>query len=155
MKVTVNPVADISELLEWRAEVIEKVFGIFPTLAMMEANRSYYSRHLADGTHIAVVAEADGIQAGCGAICITEELPSPENLSGLCAYLMNIYVREAYRGHGIGHSVVCWLVGKARELGCDKIYLETTDTARSLYRSIGFDELPDMMRYADIFNSQP
>ncbi len=28
---------------------------------------------------------------------IIEELPSPDNPSGKCAYLMNIYVREAFR----------------------------------------------------------
>ena len=28
---------------------------------------------------------------GCGGICYQSELPSPENLSGINGYLMNIY----------------------------------------------------------------
>ena len=67
---------------------------------------------------------------------------------------MNVYVEQEYRGQGIGHSLVRWLVEKAQEAGCDKIYLETTDNARSLYINIGFKELPGIMKYADIQDSE-
>lgn len=143
-------ITDVDTLVLWRREVIGEVFGAEPSEALTEANRRYYLRHIADGSHVAVIARADGLDAGCGAICLTDELPSPDNPSGRCAYVMNIYVREAFRGHGIGHEIVRRLVELAREAGCDKIYLETTPAARSLYKSIGFDDLPGMMKYADI-----
>ena len=139
--------------MHWRREVIENVFGTEPSKRLMVANRQYYRRHIADGTHIAVVASTDDTDAGCGAICLTEELPSPDNPSGRCACLMNIYVREEFRNRGVAHAIVRWLVNKARQLGCDKIYLETTDMAQPLYRSIGFNDLPGTMKYADIQNS--
>lgn len=152
--VTFRQVIIIPTLLHWRNEVIENVFGAAPSRSLLAANRRYYQRHIADGSHIAIVAVADGADVGCGAICLSEELPSPDNPSGRCAYLMNIYVRRQHRGHGIGHAIVRWLVTKARELGCDKIYLETTDGARSLYKSIGFEELHGIMKYADIQNRE-
>lgn len=139
--------------MHWRREVIENVFGTEPSKRLMVANRQYYRRHIADGTHIAIVASTDDTDAGCGAICLTEELPSPDNPSGRCACLMNIYVREEFRNRGVAHAIVRWLVNKARQLGCDKIYLETTDMAQPLYRSIGFNDLPGTMKYADIQNS--
>lgn len=139
--------------MHWRREVIENVFGTEPSKRLMVANRQYYRRHIADGTHIAVVASTDDTDAGCGAICLTEELPSPDNPSGRCAYLMNIYVREEFRNSGVAHAIVRWLVNKARQLGCDKIYLETTDMVQPLYKSIGFNDLPGTMKYADIQNS--
>lgn len=139
--------------MHWRREVIENVFGTEPSKRLMVANRQYYRRHIADGTHIAVVASTDDTDAGCGAICLTEELPSPDNPSGRCAYLMNIYVREEFRNRGVAHAIVRWLVNKARQLGCDKIYLETTDMVQPLYKSIGFNDLPGTMKYADIQNS--
>ena len=154
MNVTIHEVTAIPTLMHWRREVIENVFGVTPSNRLLAANRRYYIRPIADGTHIAVVAEVDGTDTGCGAICLTEELPSPDNPSGLCAYLMNIYVRKEYRGHGIGHAIVRWLVAKARQLGCDKIYLETTQGARSLYESIGFKDLPGILKYADIQNQE-
>lgn len=149
MDVTIRQVSAIPTLMHWRGEVIENVFGQAPSKRLLVANRRYYATHIADGTHIAVVASADGEDAGCGALCLTEELPSPDNPSGRCAYLMNIYVRSQHRRKGIGHAVVRWLVDKAIESGCDKIYLETTDGGRPLYKSIGFEELPGMMKYAD------
>lgn len=125
-----------------------------PAEPSLPQERIDYMMHIADGSHIVIVAEIDDQDVGCGAICLSDELPSPDNPSGRCAYLMNIYVRKEYRGHGVGHSIVYWLVKKARQLGCDKIYLETTDGARSLYKDIGFKELPGIMKYADIQNSE-
>lgn len=155
MDITFRQVIVIPTLMHWRKEVIENVFGVVPSRSLMLANRNYYARHIADGSHIAVVAQADGEDAGCGAICITEELPSPENPSGRCAYLMNIYVRSRFRSHGVGRSIVRWLLSKAREKGCGKIWLETTSAARPLYKSVGFREMPDIMKYDEILDLQP
>lgn len=154
MKVTIREITAIPTLMHWRKEVIENVFGVTPSKRLLVENRRYYQKHIADGSHIAVVAEADDSDAGCGAICLSEELPSPDNPSGRCAYLMNIYVRREYRERGVGHAIVGWLVDKARGLGCDKIYLETTDCARTLYKDIGFKDLTGLMKYADVHNSQ-
>ncbi len=154
MNVTIKEIKNLDTLLKWREEVIGSVFGVTVPRELMDANRRYYAEHINDGTHIALEALAEEGPAGCGAICLTEELPSPDNPSGRCAYLMNIYVRDRYRNRGIGHSIVRRLVETACELGCDKIYLETTDGAKSLYKSIGFKELPGIMKYADVHNSE-
>ena len=153
-KINIREVSVLPMLMHWRKKVIENVFGVPPSGELMAANRRYYQQHISDRSHIAIVAEANGVDAGCGAICLTEELPSPDNPSGRCAYLMNVYVEQEYRGQGIGHSLVRWLVEKAKEAGCDKIYLETTVNARSLYINIGFKELPGIMKYADIQDSE-
>ena len=150
----IRRIDDLLTLMQWRREVIENVFGAKPSDKLLENNRSYYLRHMSDGSHVAVVASVDGNDAGCGAICLTEELPSPDNPSGRCAYVMNIYVRCEYRTRGIGHAIVRWLVAAAKRKGCDKIYLETTEEAQTLYKSIGFKALPGMMKYADIQDSE-
>jgi Na+/H+ antiporter nhaC len=149
MRVCIRQVKDVDTLMRWRREVIGNVFGTAPSEALLEANLRYYMEHIPDGSHIALLAEVDGEAAGCGAICLTDELPSPDNPSGRCAYIMNIYVLKEFRGHGVGHAIVRRLVEIARELDCDKIYLETTDEARSLYSGIGFKELPGIMKYGD------
>lgn len=148
MNIKIREITALPTLMHWRKEVIENVFGIVPTQRLLAANRRYYREHIADGTHIAMVASIDDMDVGCGAICLSDELPSPDNPSGHCAYVMNIYVRAEYRARGIGHAIVRQLVEKARALGCDKIYLETTDAARSMYKDIGFTELPGIMRFA-------
>ena len=154
MKVVIKEVTAIPTLMRWRREVIENVFRQEPSGRLLVENRRYYRTHIADGSHIAVVAVLDGVDVGCGAVCFSDELPSPDNHSGRCAYLMNIYVRKEYRAQGVGRSIVGWLVQKARQERCDKIWLETTDGARPLYKSIGFHEFPGIMKYTEIQNSE-
>ncbi len=146
--VSLVEVKEIPSLMNWRAEVIEHVFGQKADEALLLANRRFYERHIADGSHYAILAEYDGEQCGCGAVCFSEELPSPDNPSGRCAYLMNIYVREAYRRHGLAHKIVSHLIQESLRRQCGKIYLETTADGRPVYESLGFHDLPDMMKYS-------
>ena len=145
--VALRVVDDLHTLMRWRAEVIRNVFGQEAGGALMEANERYYRSHLADGSHSAIVAECDGEECGCGAVCYTDELPSPDNPSGRCAYLMNIYVRGPFRNRGVAHTIVAALVDEARRRGCGKIYLETTPEGKPVYVSSGFKDMPDMMKY--------
>ena len=50
---------------------------------------------------------------------------------------------------GIGAAIVRRLVAEARNRGIEKTYLETSESGRSLYRSLGFAEMPDMMILGD------
>lgn len=133
-------------LMRWRAEVIENVFGHSADRRLLVANRQYYRLHIPDGSHIAFVASVDGEDAGCGAVCLTDELPSPDNPTGRCAYLMNIYVRREWREIGVAHAIVSRLIEVARDRGCGKIYLESTEEGKPVYRSLGFSDMPDMMK---------
>lgn len=143
----IRRVDDIGQLMSWRIEVIRAVFGREPDDALIADNYTYYRTHIAAGRHIAVVATVDGVDAGCGSVCLSEELPSPENPGGRCAYLMNIYVRRSYRKRGVGRAIVMWLVAEAEQLGCGKVYLETTDAGRRLYEGCGFKEMDGMMKF--------
>ena len=142
-------VNDIDMLLEWRMEVLRHVFGTQnndDVQNLYSANMEYYKEAIPRGDHVAVFAEIEGITAGCGGLCLYRELPSPDNPTGQCAYLMNIYTRQEYRKQGIGKSVVEWLVSYAKKQGITKIYLETSECGRSLYESLGFSDMRDYMK---------
>ena len=83
---------------------------------------------------------------GCGALCLYDEMPSPDNPSGRCAYLMNMYTVPAARRRGVAGALVDWLVAYAREAGAGKIYLETTDEARGVYAARGFVDMEDYLK---------
>ncbi|MDE6287908.1 MAG: GNAT family N-acetyltransferase [Muribaculaceae bacterium] len=150
--VEIRHINDIEELMAWRAEVISNVFGEDADAGLLDANRRYYLRHAADGTHIALVASLEGVDCGCGALCLSDELPSPDNPSGKCAYLMNIYVRETFRNRGVAHTIVSRLIEEAKTRNCGKIYLETTAEGKPVYISLGFRDMADMMKYYDTEN---
>lgn len=145
--IEINQIRDLPTLMLWRQEVLRHVFGEEPSAQLLKENRHYYMKHTEDGNHIALVASWDGTYAGCGALCFSEELPSPDNPNGKCAYLMNIYVREPYRQHGIAHAIVRQLLKEAKLRACGKIYLETTADGRPVYESLGFHDLPDIMKF--------
>lgn len=150
--IELKEIRQFPELMKWRKEVIHHVFSEEPSDELLERNCKYYQKHIADDTHFAIVAMVDGKECGCGSICISDELPSPDNLTGHCAYLMNIYVREEFRKHGVAHTIVEALIAEAKRRGCGKIYLETTADGKPVYSSLGFEEMPDMMKYYDAKN---
>lgn len=122
--------SDLDELMAWRMEVLHDVFDIPQNTDVSElrnANLEYYRRALPVGSHIACFAMYGGKKVGCRGICLQEEMPSPDNPSGKCAYLMNIYVRPAFRRLHIGTTIVDWLIDEARKKGAEKIYLETSE----------------------------
>lgn len=145
--IEIQQIKTLPTLMMWRQEVIRHVFGKEPSARLLVENRRYYRKHIADGTHFAISARWKGEDAGCGGICLSDELPSPDNPSGRCAYLMNIYVREAFRNKGVAHQIVDRLIEEAKRLGCGKIYLETTSDGKPVYSSSGFKDMPDMMKY--------
>lgn len=140
--------ADLDTLLAWRMEVLRCVFSLpadADTTALRQANEAYYRQQLPQGGHIACFAISNGEAIGCGGLCLYDEMPSPDNPTGCCAYLMNIYVRQEYRGHGIAKRIVRWLIGQALQRGITKIYLETSEAGRLLYEVLGFSDMKDMM----------
>lgn len=141
---------DIETLMKWRMEVLHEVFSIpesQPTEKLEAENRAYYERALRTGEHIACFAWVEDQIVGCGGICLYQEMPSPDNPDGRCAYLMNIYTRPKVRKQGIGEAIITWLVNRATDLGISKIYLETSKAGKSLYTKMGFAPMPDMMKH--------
>lgn len=139
---------DIDLLMKWRMKVLHEVFSIpdgQTTEELEQANRLYYQSALPAGGHIACFAYKENEVVGCGGICLYQEMPSPDNISGQCAYLMNIYTCPQFRGNGIGELIVKWLVGQAVQRNITKIYLETAKPGRKLYTKTGFLDMPDMM----------
>ena len=142
-------IQDLNVLMQWRMEVLHEVFSIPSEQSVTELeseNRRYYQTELPQGGHIACFAYVGEEIVGCGGICLYHEMPSPDNLNGKCAYLMNIYTRPQFRGHGIGNRIVRCLVEQARQRHISKIYLETSDKGRPLYQTIGFADMKDMMK---------
>ncbi len=137
-------------LMKWRMIVLHEVFSVPAENKMKELeqqNRCYYQSMLPSGGHIACFAYAENKVVGCGGMCIYQEMPSPDNYSGKCAYIMNIYTCPQFRKQGVGKVIVKWLLEQAYERHITKIYLETSELGRILYQKVGFTVMQNMMEY--------
>ena len=142
--------ADLELLTEWRMTVLREVFSVplsDPMPELERKNRRYYQTALQTEGHIACFAYVGNEIIGCGGVCLYQEMPSPDNPGGGCAYLMNIYTRPEFRGRGAGKKIVNWLIGQAAQRGITKIYLETSVSGRPLYQKMGFTEMRGYMRF--------
>jgi len=144
---------DLELLLSLRMEVLAHVFAAEKRAMttegwerLREQNRSYYRRELPREGHIACLASVGDCIVGCGGLCLYQEMPSPDNSSGVCGYLMNIYTREAFRRQGVAAQVCRWLIDQAEKRGAEKIYLETSVCGKKLYQSLGFVEMQDYLK---------
>lgn len=140
---------DIELLMQWRLTVLHEVFAVpdgDPMLDLAQANRHYYQAALPAEAHIACFAYAGEAIIGCGGLCLHQEMPSPDNPNGACAYLMNIYTRPQFRRRGVGRRIVAWLIQQARQRGIGKIYLETSACGQGLYQEMGFAAMQGYMQ---------
>ena len=87
-----------------------------------------------------LLAIVEGVVAGCGAL-----RPLPDCDYPNACEMKRLYVRPAFRGSGIGRLLVQALIDDATRAGYSSVLLDTLDemeSARWLYASFGFDEIP-------------
>jgi GNAT superfamily N-acetyltransferase len=98
---------------------------------------------VAPGRGAFFVAYVDGEAMGCGAV---------RKLEDGVVEIKRMYVRPAARGRGVGRAVLAVLEAEARELGAERLVLETGERqqeALALYRRAGFTEIACFGEYVD------
>lgn len=87
-----------------------------------------------------LLALVEGVVAGCGAYRRITDVDYPN-----ACEMKRLYVRRAYRRFGLGRQIAQALIDDARRARYSSMLLDTLDdmeTARELYVSLGFVEVP-------------
>lgn len=87
-----------------------------------------------------LTAQVDGQLAGCCAIRPMDAVDYPN-----ACEMKRLYTRPAFRGYGLGRSLVEAALDFARLAGYHCVLLDTLsdmETARALYEDLGFEEIP-------------
>ena len=87
-----------------------------------------------------LVAVVNGEPAGCGALRALPDVDYPN-----ACEMKRLFVRSAFRRTGLGRQLARRLMDLAAQAGYDHMLLDTLDTmetAREMYASLGFVEIP-------------
>jgi putative acetyltransferase len=79
-----------------------------------------------------LLAEQDGMQAGCVGV---------RKIDDRRCEMKRLYVRERFRGKGVGKALCRRIIATGRQLGYKEMLLDTLSTmtgAQALYRALGF-----------------
>jgi len=83
-----------------------------------------------------LLAEYEGQLAGCVALHKLEP--------GICE-MKRLYLRQQFRGKGLGRALALHLIGEARQMGYRRMRLDTVEPvmkdAVGMYRRLGFKEI--------------
>lgn len=139
---------DIDLLTETRIEVLRSANKLDESAdmsAVREETLKYYESCFKNNEHTAYLVFDREEFVGCGGVSYYKVMPTFHNVSGISAYIMNIYTRQQYRRKGIAQKTLSLLVEDAKSRGVTRILLEATDMGRLLYEKFGFTAMKNEM----------
>lgn len=132
-------IADLDALVTLRSAFITEVAeSPFSASDLQAAVRAYLAKTLPAGEFVAYVAVCRGQIIATSGMVFHHQPPTPWNLPGITAYVMNMYTLPAWRHQGIATTLLQLLVSYAFEKQCQRVTLHTMPQARHLYTGLGF-----------------
>lgn len=132
---------DIKLLTKIRIDILRTEENNAPSADMSDIlvqTYEYYKEVLQNDRIVSYLVFADEEVVGTGDLCITRVLPTPENLTGYQARIMNVYTHPEYRRQGIAYRTVALLLAESERRGISAITLEPTEMSRPLFEKFGF-----------------
>ncbi len=143
--------ADIAQLVELRLLMFAEVAAsIGATLDPRdrEVTEAFFRDSLRDGSSTTWVAEtAQGRLVATGTLVEFRRPPYPGNLSGLEAYVLNMFTLADYRRQGLSARILEQLTAHCKAKRYGKVWLHATDDGRQLYERFGFAPNPREMEW--------
>jgi GNAT superfamily N-acetyltransferase len=144
-------VNDLDEFIELRLQLMREtgyLEGKQTSSKLVEATRAYLLTNLPTERFIAWVAEAESRIVGISGLVFFEKPPVEENLTGLEAYVMNMYTIPEWRGKGIAMALMQEIIHFVKTTGARRIWLHTTRDGQHVYEQSGFVFTADDMELA-------
>jgi ribosomal protein S18 acetylase RimI-like enzyme len=113
---------------------------------LLQASKTYFRSVFGTDQLLALIAEVEGVAVAAGIIAISHVAPKPGNLSGMEAYIYNLYTLPQWRNKGIGSELFDRLLTIAKKRGVEYCWLLATEDGRSIYLRRGFVPLTAAMK---------
>src|SRR6266516_6844505 len=132
---------DVERLVDLRL-ALERESGHLTQEAMLadvrRATRQYFLEALPAEAILVWVAEADGTIVATSGLIFFQKQSSERNMTGLEAYLLNMYTVPAWRRQGIATKPLRTLIACAKQRQAHRIWMYATRDGRPIYERAGF-----------------
>jgi GNAT superfamily N-acetyltransferase len=139
--------ADVPELVRLRRMMFEGM-GVDDSDqldALGAAAEAYFAEAVpGGGFHAWLAVTCTGLAIGAGGVVLDQHPPSPGNLSGQVATIMNLVTDQHHRRRGIARRIMEVIIDWLAERGIQWVSLHATDVGRPLYEELGFVESNEM-----------
>ena len=114
---------------------------------LVPALKGYYTRHMADGTFVSLLALDGEDIIGTSGMSFVEKPPYFGCPSGKIGLLSSMFTDPKYRRKGIAKELLSRVVNDARDYGCGTIQITASDMGVKLYMDFGFVHNDNFMQY--------
>ena len=117
--------------------------------AFLERCAAWMSERLRKGSQWQCwIAERQAIVVGAVWAQLIEKIPNPVAEPECYVYLTNFYVREEYRGAGIGSRLLAAVLEWGKSRNAERVILWPTERSKTFYLRHGFSFADDIMIWA-------
>jgi GNAT superfamily N-acetyltransferase len=137
---------DVRTLVSLRATFLAEVSGADAAdPLLLESLLRFFSTSVPKGDFVGYFATVESRIVATGGLVFHNYPPSPKNIQGRPAYIMNMYTLPGWRGRGIGSEILRRLIDVARRQ-CRWVQLHAVSKARPIYAKAGFTPMDNEMR---------
>lgn len=132
---------DLDALVQLRLALLHEAGNLksdTSTTVLAEAIRRYLTENLPTGQFMAWIAQVNGTIIGISGLVFFQRPPIDGNLSGLEAYIMNIYTVSNWRGKGVAMALLQEIISYVKQTEARRIWLHATEDGKRLYEKVGF-----------------
>ncbi|MEH2104651.1 GNAT family N-acetyltransferase [Nostoc sp.] len=132
---------DLEALIQLRLQLLREagdIKGESNTTNLTEATRKYLGEKMPSGEFLAWVAEVDNQIVATSGLVFFQRPPYNGNLSGLEAYVMNVYTIPMWRGQGIATALLKEIISFVRATEAKRLWLHTTEDGKRIYEKLNF-----------------
>ena len=110
----------------------------------------WYPDAMAAGIFHGWLAETEGRVAGGGGLIVLPWSPGPTRVDPRMAWVINVFVDPAHRGHGLARRLMDAMHAWCRESGIERVGLNATAAGEPTYRALGYVALHEPMMRLDL-----
>ena len=130
----------VNEFCRLRIELFEELGEISKDEDISElksATEQYYLSHINKDLISWGIFQKEKLIA-TGSLCLIHRIPYEGTLAGLEGYILNIYTSPRFRKRGFANQILDNIIEYARKNNIKRLWLNSSDKAKELYRKCGF-----------------